>query len=111
MGGMISWKSGDGAVAKNRMQRQPQWKQPDVSVLLGHWLHHTGTPGVSTLSKLGVYGFISSTGVLSLASIKVTRIMPLLKSMSKISDVVKAIGFGRAGDLVAKTPITVGAFL
>ena len=51
MGGMISWKSGDGAVAKNRMQRQPQWKQPDVSVLLGHWLHHAGTPGVSTLSK------------------------------------------------------------
>ena len=76
-------------------------------MLLGHSLHHAGTPGVSTLSKLGVYGFKSNTGVLSFASIKVTRIIPLLKSMLIISDVVKAIGLGRTGDLVAKTPITV----
>ena len=37
-----------------KLKTFPQSKQPDSSVLFGHLLHHTGTPGVSTLSRLGV---------------------------------------------------------
>jgi len=78
---------------------------------LGQCLHHLGTPGVSILSALGVYGFISITGVPSLASIQATWITPFSWSIRIIGTAVKAIGFGRIGDLVANIPITAGAFL